>query len=94
MEEDTEEVEKRRGLSQSEIGQSWKNLGERMEEEVLDKYKVEESSKEAFRGRVAPLELRKVRCTIRKCVEGSWARIFSLFGKYFACSVSKANRKS
>ena len=32
-----------------------------MEEEVLDKYKVEESKKEAFRGRGAPLEWRRVR---------------------------------
>ena len=32
-----------------------------MEEEVLDKYKVEESIREAFRGRGAPLEWRSVR---------------------------------
>ena len=31
-----------------------------MEEEVLDKYKVEESKREAFRGRGAALEWRKV----------------------------------
>ena len=41
--------------------QSMKNLAERIEEEVLDKYKVEESHLEAFRGRGAPLEWRKVR---------------------------------
>ena len=33
--EDAEEVKKWRGLSQSEMDQSWKNLAERMEEEVL-----------------------------------------------------------
>ena len=43
------------------MDQSWKVLTERMEEEVLDKYKVEESNKEAFRGRSAPLEWRRVR---------------------------------
>ena len=32
----------------------WKKLAERMEEEVLDKYKVEESKEEAFRGGGAP----------------------------------------
>ena len=32
-----------------------------MEEEVLDKYKVEASKKEGFRGRGAPLEWRRVR---------------------------------
>ena len=31
------------------MDQSWKNLAERMEEEVLKNYQVEESNKEAFR---------------------------------------------
>ena len=39
--------------NQSEMDQCWKNVAERMEEEVLDKYKVEESKREAFRGRGA-----------------------------------------
>ena len=30
------------------MDQSWNNLAERTEVEVLDKYKVEESKKEAF----------------------------------------------
>ena len=59
--EDAEEVKKWRSLSQSEIDQSCKNLAERMEEEVLSKYKVEESNKEAFQGRSAVLEWRAVR---------------------------------
>ena len=50
---------KRRGLSQSEMDQCWKNLAERIEEEVLDKYKVKERKTEAFRGRCAPLEWRR-----------------------------------
>ena len=45
-------------MSQNEMNQCWKNL---VEEEVLDKYKVEESKREAFRGRGAPLEWRRVR---------------------------------
>ena len=49
------------GLSQSEMDQCWRNLAERMEEEVLDKYKVEESKREAFRGGGAPLDWRRVR---------------------------------
>ena len=86
VEEDAEEVKKWRGLSQSEIDQSWKIWAERMEEEVLDKYKVEESNKEAFRGRSAPLEWRRVRQNkkyrIRKWREDCWARVFSLFREY------------
>ena len=61
VEEDTGEMKRWRGMSQSEIDQSWKNLVERMEEEVLDKYRVEESKKEAFRGGGAPLEWRRMR---------------------------------
>ena len=61
VEEDAEEMKKWRGLSLSEMDQSWKNLAERMEEEVLDKYKVQESKKEGFRGRGAPLVWRRER---------------------------------
>ena len=45
LEEDTEEMRKWRGLSQSEMDLCWKNLAERMEEDVLEKYKVEETKK-------------------------------------------------
>ena len=78
-----EYTEKWRGLSQSEMDLCWKNLAERMEE-VLDKYKVEESKREALRCRGAPLELR--RCAKkqekRKWAEDCWARIFPLFREY------------
>ena len=43
VEEDTEEMRGWRGMSQDEMDQCWKNLAERMEEDVLDKYKVEDS---------------------------------------------------
>ena len=48
VEVDTEEMRKWRGLSQSEMDPCWKKLAERMEEEVLDTYKVEESKKRGF----------------------------------------------
>ena len=38
-----------------------KNLAERMEEEVLDKYKVEESKRGAFKGRGNTLKWKIVR---------------------------------
>ena len=91
--EDTEEMRKWRGLSHSEMDQCWKNLAERIEEEVPDKYKVEEGKRE-FRGRVTPLEWRRVRKNkkyrIRKWREDSWARIFSLFRKQLAASAKQA----
>ena len=49
LEEDTEDIRKRRGVNQ-EVDQCWKKLVERMEEEVLDKCKVEDSKREAYRG--------------------------------------------
>ena len=61
LEEDTEEMRKWRGMSQSEMDLCWKKLAERMEEEVQDEYKVEESKREASRGRGALLEWRRVR---------------------------------
>ena len=45
MEEDTEEMNRWRSLNQSEMDLCWKKLAERMEEEVLDKYKVDESKR-------------------------------------------------
>ena len=42
LEEDTEEVKKWRGMSQEEMDQCWKRLAEKMEEEALDKYKVDD----------------------------------------------------
>ena len=57
-----------------------------MEEEVLDKYKVEESKREAFRGRGVPMEWRTVRKNkkdkIRDWEEDCRARIFALFREY------------
>ena len=47
LEEDTEEMRKWRGMNQEEMDQCRKKMAERMEEEVLDKYKVEDSKREA-----------------------------------------------
>ena len=77
VEEDTEEMRKWRGVSQSEVDQRWKNLAERMEEEVLDKYKIEERKREAFRGGGAPMDWRRVRKKRkRKWREDCRARFF------------------
>ena len=61
VEEDTEEMNRWRSLNQGEMDLCWKNLAERMEEEVFDKYKDEESKKGTFKSRGNPLEWRKVR---------------------------------
>ena len=50
-EEDTEEMMKWRGINQEEMDQCCEKLAEKMGEEVLDKYKVENSKREAYRGR-------------------------------------------
>ena len=68
--EDTEEMRKWRG-PKDEIHQCWTNLAERMEEEVLDKYKVEDSKREAYKGRGAPLQWRRVRRS-KKYRMGKW----------------------
>ena len=59
VEEDTEEMKRWRSLNQSEMDQCWKKLDERLEEQVLDKYKVEESKKGAFKGRGDPFGMEK-----------------------------------
>ena len=45
-----------------------------MEDEVLDKHKVEDSKREAFRGR-----RKNKKYIIREWREDCWARIFALF---------------
>ena len=71
LEEDTEEMRTWRGLNQEEIDQCWKELAEKIEEEVLDKYKVEDSKRQAYSGRGALLEWRRVRRS-RKCRTRKW----------------------
>ena len=63
VEEDTEEMRKWRGLSQSEMDQCWWHSADRMEEEVLDKYKVEECKREAFVLLILRLQLRSLKVT-------------------------------
>ena len=86
LEEDTEEMKKWRGRSQEEMDQRWKGLAEKVEEEVLDKYKVDDSKRRAYRGRGFPLEWSRVRKgmkhRIRKWREDCCARIFALFREY------------
>ena len=54
VEEDTEEMRRWRSLNQSETNLCWKILAEREEEEVLDKYKVENTKKILLQGEVTP----------------------------------------
>ena len=87
LEEDTEDMNKRRGMSQEEWDQCWKMFAEKIEEEVLDKYKVDDSKRGAYRGRGFPWEWRRVRKSrkyrIRKFGEDCWAGIFTLFRMYY-----------
>ena len=57
-----------------------------MEEEVLDKYKVDDSKRGAHRGKGFLLEWRRVRKSrkyrIRKWEEDCWASIFASFREY------------
>ena len=73
MVEDTEEMKTWRGSSQSEMDLRWQNLAARMEDEVLEKYKVEESKRAAFGGRRRRARRNK-KYRKRKCGEDCWAR--------------------
>ena len=68
-------------VRQDEMDQCWKNLAEKIEGEVLDKYKIEDSTSEVFEGRGAPLEWRRVRRSqkyiMSKWTEDCWARSFA-----------------
>ena len=61
VEEDTEEMKRWRSRNQSEMDLCWKKLAARMEEEVLNKCKVEESKRGAFKGGGNFLEWIRVR---------------------------------
>ena len=82
-EADTEEMG---SLNQIEMDLCVKKLAERMEEEVLDKNKVGESKRGAFKDRGDPLEWREVRKNkrnkVRKWGQDCWSKIFSLFIEY------------
>ena len=73
-------MRKWRGLSQSEIDLCWKNLVER-----VNKYKVEDSKREAFRGRGALLGMeegaQKQEIQNKKVVRRLLGKNFSLFGE-------------
>ena len=88
LEEDTEASRKWRGMSQEEMDQCWKKLAEKMEGDVLDKYKVEDSKREAHRGRGSPLGWRRARRSekyrIRKLGEDCFVR------RVQTCSVGKS----
>ena len=82
-------------MSQEELDECWMRIAEKFEEEVLDKYKVKNSEREAYKGRGAHPEWRLVRrCKkyrLRKWGEDCWTRIF-LSSECTICSESKACR--
>ena len=53
--EDTEEMMQWRSISQDGINELWTELSGNPEEEVLEKYKVEEAVTSAYQGRGGPL---------------------------------------
>ena len=96
-EEDTEEMKRWRSLNQIEMDLCWKKLAERMEEEVLDKYKVEESKRGAFEGRGNHRigdECEEVKNTELESGEKTIGQELSLCLEKTICSVCKANRRS
>ena len=54
--EDTEEMIGWRAMSQLDVNECWTKIAGKIEEEVLAKYRVENSKREAYRGRGVPLE--------------------------------------
>ena len=48
-------------MSQSEMDQCWKKLAEKIEEEVLEKCKVDDNKRGAYRGRSSELEWTRMR---------------------------------
>ena len=91
--EHTEEIREWKGLNQSEMDLCWKNLAERMEEEVLDKYKVEESKRKAFRGRGDPWNgggCAKTKSKQKRLLGNN----FSLFRECNLQRLQKASRRS
>ena len=83
---DTEDMVGWRIMSLEEVDQCWMRIAGKIEEEVLDKYKVVDSKREVYRGRGAPPEWRLVRRSqkyrLRKWSEDCWARIFSWIREY------------
>ena len=72
-------------------------MAERMEGDVLDKYKVEESKREAFRGRGAPWNgggHAETRDTGQESGENIFGQEFSPCLENTTCSVGKASRRS
>ena len=86
-EKDTEEkMIKWRSMSQEEMYECWKGLAEKMEEEVLDKNKMEDSKRGAYRGRGSSLEWREDTNVARRLL----GKNLSLCSRNTACSVCKA----
>ena len=79
--EDTEEMIGWRAMSQVDVDECWKKIAGKMKEDILNKYKVEDT-----KDRGAPLEWTLVRRSkkyrIRKWCEDCWTRFFSWLREY------------
>ena len=91
----TEEMRKWRSLHQSEMDLCWKKLAKRMEEEVLDKYKVEESRRLPLKATLwngeKYAETRDIK--LESGEKTAW-REFSPCLENTICSACKASRRS
>ena len=94
---DTEDMISWRALSQLDVNECWMKIVRKIEDEVLDKYKLENTNKEAYRGRGEPSEWRIVR-RVKKYQPRKWVKVigqkFSLGSQSAICSDSKACRKA
>ena len=85
-----------RSLNLIEMDLCWKKLAERMEEEVLDKYKVEESKRGPSKVEETPwngeeyAETREIKLESGEKIAG---RTFSLSSENTTCSVCTASRR-
>ena len=85
-----------RSLNHSEVDLCWKSLAERMEEEVLDKYEVEERKKGPSKAGVTPwngkecAETRNIKLESGEKIAG---RDFSPCSEKTICSVCKASMR-
>ena len=98
VEEDTEEMKRWRSLFQSEMDRCWKNLAERIEEEVLDKNKGERAREGPSKVEETPRngeEYAETRRDIKlESVEKTAGQEFSPCLEKTTCSVCKTNKRS
>ena len=86
-----------RSVCQKEMDQCWNNLAEKIEEDVLDKYKVDDSNSSLPRQRLlVGMEVcaKKKEVQNTKSGEKIVGQGFSLCSRNFTCSVGEACKKT